>query len=84
MPFVKQERRGNPDPRIPGDRCFLAAKPLWKKWHESPRWTTIDEMWRAYEPDDNRRALLLALLVHMGLYGFDYEQDKREENGEIV
>lgn len=83
MPFVNDEHRQHPDTSVPGDRCYLAAKPLWEKWQKEPRWTTIDEMWKAYEPDNNRRALLLALLVHMGLYGFDYEQEKREQNGEL-
>ncbi len=83
MPFVTPGHRKVPDPTIPGDRCYLAAKPIWKAWQDNPRWTTIDEQWKAYEPDDNKRALLLALLVHLGLYGLDYEQDKRFENGEI-
>ncbi len=83
MPFVNQAHRDKPDLSIPGDRCYLAAKPIWEAWNKSPKWTTIDEQWKAYEPDDTRRALLLALLVHMGLYGFDYEADKRDENGDI-
>ncbi len=83
MPFVTEEHREKPDSSIAGDRCYLEACPIWKAWQENPRWTTIDEQWKAYEPDDKKRALLLALLVHMGLYGLDYERRKRAENGDI-
>lgn len=83
MPFVTQEHRNNPDMQIPGDRCYAAYCEIMKQWNESPRWTTIDTLWKKVEPDDYKRAYLLALIVHMGFHGLPYEERKAEENGQI-
>ncbi len=83
MPFVNDEHRECPDVTIPGDRCFIAYREIMKDWNKDPRWTTIDRLWKAVEPDDTKRAILLALIVHMGFHGLPYEELKQEENGDI-
>ena len=83
MPFITQPHRDNPDPTIAGDRCYVAYCEIMKDWNKNPRWTTIDNLWKAIEPDDNKRAILLALIIHMVFHGIAYEELKREENGDI-
>lgn len=83
MPFVTHEHRNDPDLTIPGDRCFLAAEPIWKKWRDNPRWATIDELWKPFFPDDVKRAQFLALMVHFIFEVIPYEELKKEENGDI-
>lgn len=84
MPFVTQDHRKIIDLKIPGDRCYLKALPIWRAWKKEPRWTTIDDMWRPFFPDDENRAHFLALLVHFCLEGVEYERKKRAENGDII
>lgn len=83
MPFVDQEHRDKPDLSIPGDRCYLKAVPIWDEWRKSERWTTIDNLWKPFFPDDEKRAHFLALMVHFIFEAVPYEEKKKEENGEI-
>lgn len=83
MPFVDDSHRAKPDPLIAGDRCYVHYKKIMELWRQNPRWTTIDNLWSFYEPNDEKRALLLALLVHFVFHGIPYEEKKQEENGDI-
>lgn len=83
MPFVTQEHRDRLDMEIPGDRCYLEYRHIMDEWAKSPRWTTIDRLAERLYPDAHERAYFLALLVFMAMHGYEYEQDKRDENGDI-
>ncbi len=83
MPFVTRPHRDAPDLTIAGDRTYREYKFIMDKWAESPRWTTIDKLAERLYPDEYERAYFLALLIFMAFHGYEYEQDKREENGDI-
>jgi hypothetical protein len=83
MPFVDEEHRENPDPAIPGDRCYVYYESMMRKWRENPRWTTVDKIAAAIWPGDLKRACVLAFLVFFVIHVMEYEARKREENGDI-
>ena len=90
MPAIKQEARENPDPAVPGDRCYVFYKELMEMWRESPRWTTVDRILETLmnflNGDVNnasRRAAILAFLVFFCREVMPYEESKFKENGAI-
>lgn len=83
MPFVTDDHRKNPNPLIAGDRCYVHYRRMMTMWKTNPRWTTFDEMARFLYPDDEKRALFLALLVFFVFHAVPYEELKMEENGDI-
>lgn len=87
MPFVTQEHRDNPDPKIPGDRCFRWYKYFMYEWKEEPRWTTVDRLYYTVKKDETTReeqiAKELAWQVWFILHAMPYEELKMEENGDI-
>lgn len=90
MPFVTKKHRENPDINIPGDRCFLFYRDMVKRWKESPRWTTANEIYHEVMQEMSRcgdcrycSAQSLAWQVFFQLYVMPYEFKKREENGDI-
>jgi hypothetical protein len=90
MPFVTQKHRDNPDPLIPGDRCYVVYKELMDVWKASPRWTTVDTMTRQllnflediHVSAEHKTGALLAFLVFFNIHVMNYELKKREENGD--
>lgn len=84
MPFVGIEHREKPDPLVAGDRCYLHYQRMIRAWRQTPRWTTIDTLARGLFPDDEKRAEFLAFLVLFIFHGVPYEEEKLEENGEVV
>lgn len=83
MPFIPEEQRANPNSTLPGPRCYVEYKRMMDTWRETPRWTTIDRIAKVLYPDDNLRAYFLAFLVFMAFHGYRYEEEKRNENGDI-
>jgi len=83
MPFVTEEHRNHPEPSIPGDRCYIEYKKIMDAWRENPRWTTVDKLVTNIFPNRVQRAQFLAFMVFFNLHVLDYENRKREENGDI-
>ena len=84
MPFVTEAHRFQPDMTIPGDRCFREYKHIMEEWTKAPRWTTIDRLAERLYPEQYDRAFFLAFLVFMAFHGYEYEQEKRDENGDVT
>ena len=95
MPFITKERRHMIDkegmvPETPGDLCYVFYKKIMEKWRDSPRWTTVHQIYREYSEDfhmlttdDEQVAYRLAWEVFFALVVVPYEQQKRKENGDI-
>ena len=91
MPFVNQEHRENPDPNIPGDRCYVIYKEIIEQWEKDPRWTTADrllemvmDLQHADASKACRRAAILAFMVFFVKEVMPYEDRKEKENGPIT
>jgi hypothetical protein len=97
VPFVTSDHRAKPDITIAGDRCYLLYNSIMRMWNNSPRWTTIDAIYKDLpymaeffvkhyggEPKDWRAAADLAWMVFFNLHAMPYEWTKREENGDIT
>ena len=71
-----------------GDRCYFYYKPMVDRWTANPRWTTAHEIYKdmicevPYEIDDNV-AVHLAWQCFFYFHVVPYEEEKREENGDI-
>lgn len=91
MPFVNQAHRDNPDPSIPGDRCYIWYKWMMQEWNKKRRWTTADKIYaqvceyhkQRKLPFEPLRALDLAWQVFFTKEVMLYELEKEEENGPI-
>lgn len=87
MPFVTEPHRKSPDMTIPGDRCFLAYKHMMEEWNKERCWTTADrlmeEVFTKSDPD-MFRAAFLAYLVFFIKHVMKYEEEKIQENGDIL
>lgn len=89
MPFIKPERRskmieGSLENIEPGDRCFYHYHRIMSEWKSNPRWTTVDGLLSNLFPDNEERAEMLAFLVFFSLHAMPYENEKREENGDVL
>jgi hypothetical protein len=95
MPFVDAQHRLNPDPMIPGDRCYVWYRWMMNEWKYERRWTTADRIYqRVRTPEHDREvasveqfqqqcAKELAWQVFFVLQVMPYEEEKMEENGDI-
>ena len=89
MPFVDEEHRKNPDPTIPGDRCYLHYKRMVDAFKAERRWTTADRLYkemivqRPYLTLDEAVAEELAWQVFFLNYVMVYEREKESQNGTI-
>lgn len=88
MPFVEKSHRDKPDLSIPGDLCYLEYRKIMDEWNKSPRWTTVDKIFKSFIPmswlfSDRKRAELLALAVFFCKVVMKYEDEKEALNGEI-
>lgn len=93
MPFVTFLHRLNPDLSVPGDLCFVYYRVIMDKWNRERRWTTADaifgyilkrSVWLILALKFNHlRAIWLAWQVFFHIHVMEYEQAKREQNGDI-
>ena len=93
MPFVTQPHRDSPDPRIVGDLCYQFYKEMVDRWKQKACWTTAHEIYLNMRISTNtltlaadlnkRTAYELAWQVFFQIHVMDYEQRKRQENGDI-
>jgi hypothetical protein len=74
----------------PGDKCYYYYKKMVDQWKANPRWTTAHEIYKEmlrfvkpYTHNDWDVAYHLAWQVFFQLYVIPYEEEKREQNGDI-
>lgn len=98
MPFIEQGRRivigkhglkGLAEIQ-PGDRCYVYYKKLVDEWRKEPRWSTVHRLFRddalmiSGDDKDDFTAAYLAWHVFFNIYVMPYEQQKRQENGDVI
>lgn len=95
MPFIIGERREMIKNNLlkdfqPGDYCYVYYKSMVEEWKANPRWTTAHNIYKKMKRypqfeynEDKRRAHELAWQVFFQLYVMPYEEEKREQNGDI-
>lgn len=89
MPFVTQDHREKPDILIPGDLCYMYYKSMVEDWKNKPCWTTAHKLYQhmiEFRDTGNpytQAAMELAWQVFFQIYVMEYEQRKRQENGDI-
>lgn len=89
MPFIPKEDRpsllnGYRMAETPGEECFLAYVELMKRWKETPRWRTIDQMAKdLFKLNPKQAAEFLAFLVFFIQHGMKYEKKQQKANGDI-
>lgn len=88
MPFITKIERdgletGEIEAKTPGQKCYLRYKSFMRRWKESPRWTTVDEIAKEIWPEAWKRAAALAFMVFFAMVVLNYEELKKKENGDI-
>lgn len=89
MPFIDKQSRFNIAtgvrlPETPGELCYMEYVRILKEWRESPRWKTVDRLFREVVPGgDVDTAQRLAFMVFFVKHVMPYEEQKAKENGDI-